>query len=431
ELGREAFLKRADTWYEEIGATILQQMKRLGCSCDWSRNRFTMDEAYVRAVFTAFLQYYEKGYIYRGNRIVNWCARCASVVSDLEVIHDERETTLYTLRYPFEDGSGFIEVATTRPETMLGDTAVAVHPEDTRYLDTIGKRVALPLTERIIPIIADTRIDPAFGTGAVKVTPAHDALDAAIGQDHNVPIVNVIGEDGRMTAEAGEFTGLTTEEARRAVVKKLGEAVQKQEQYHHSVALCDRCGGIIEPLISRQWFVDMSKLSSETIEVAKKELIEFIPSRWKEHFLAWMAGVHDWTISRQIWLGHRMPVWWEPGTRGTDHEEGNYIVSLEKPTGEWEQDPDVLDTWFSSALWPFATLGWPDTTRDLARFYPTSTLITGRDILHLWVARMVFSGLDLMQGKEYGSRSQAERIPFAKVFIHPTVLTKTGQRMSK
>lgn len=433
EIGREEFLRRAEAWYEEVGAIIIGQMKRLGCSCDWSRQRFTMDEHYYQAVQETFVRYYERGYIYRGNRMVNWCPRCQSVVSDLEISHTERTTQLVTIRYPFANGEGAIEVATTRPETMLGDTAVAVHPDDARYKDVIGTMVRLPLVGREIPVIADERIDPSFGTGAVKVTPAHDPLDAQIGETHKLPVINVIGEAGRMTEAAGEFAGLTVEEARQKVVIALREQelIVSETDHKHSVSLCERCGSVIEPLVSRQWFVDMSKLKDETIDVAEKELVKFVPPRWQEHFLEWMRGVHDWTISRQIWLGHRIPVWWKAGARGTENEAGNFVVSLAKPTGEFEQDPDVLDTWFSSALWPFATLGWPQNTEDLQTFYPTSVLVTARDILYLWVARMMFSGLELMKGEEYGNHSQAERIPFRDVFIYPTVLAKSGQRMSK
>ncbi|MEX0649735.1 MAG: valine--tRNA ligase [Candidatus Andersenbacteria bacterium] len=433
ELGREAFLERAEKWYEDTGAIILDQMKRLGCSCDWTRQRFTMDTEYSRAVQEAFVRYHAKSLIYRGNRMVNWCPRCESVVSDLEIQHEQRSTRLVTLRYPLTDGSGAIEVATTRPETMLGDTAVAVHPADTRYTQAVGKTVRLPLMDRVIPVIADERIDQSFGTGAVKVTPAHDPLDAQLGETHKLPIINIIGESGALTEQAGQFAGLSVGEARKAVLKALDEqgVVVSEEDHQHAVSLCERCGTVIEPLISRQWFMDMSKLKSETISVAEQGLVKFAPPRWKKHFIEWMKSVHDWTISRQIWLGHRIPVWWKPGARGTNNEEGNYVVSVEKPEGEWEQDPDVLDTWFSSALWPFATLGWPQQSENMKTFYPTSVLVTGRDILYLWVARMVFSGLELLKDPVYERPAQKDRIPFDTVFIHPTILAKGGQRMSK
>jgi valyl-tRNA synthetase len=422
DVGRDEFLKRADQWYQETGNTIIEQMKRLGSSADWSRTRFTLDQDYYQAVLTAFVRYYEQGYIYRGNRLVNWCPRCESVVSDLEMKYDDRTATLYYVEYPLASGQGHITVATVRPETMLGDTAVAVHPTDERYAQLIGQKVIVPLVNREVPIIADERIDAAFGTGAVKVTPAHDPFDAELAATHTLPAINVINEKGQMTAEAGEFAGLTSDEARQRVVTALQaqKLLQKEEPYTHKIAVCERCGTVIEPLLSRQWFVNMQKLKEATIAATEDNTVEFLPARWKEHFLEWMRGVHDWTISRQIWLGHRVPVWWKPGTRGTEQEEGSFTVSIEKPAGDFEQDPDVLDTWFSSALWPFAALGWPKETEDLKRFYPTSALVTGRDILYLWVARMIFSGLEFMKD-----------IPFRQVFVHPTVLTKTGQRMSK
>jgi valyl-tRNA synthetase len=432
KLGREKFLQRTEEWYEKMGNQIIEQMKRLGSSADWSRQRFTLDDAYYQAVLTAFVRYHEAGYIYRGNRLVNWCPRCQSVISDLEIAYEDRDGELTTIQYPLSDDSGTIDVATTRPETMLGDTAVAVHPADERYQALVGKTIKLPLSGREIPIITDERIDAAFGTGAVKVTPAHDPLDAAIGETHKLPAIAVIGEDGLMTNAAGEFAGLSVAEARKAVRKRLQAEghIVAQQSHKHSVATCDRCGTVIEPLLSRQWFVAMDKLKDKALAAAEENAISFIPERWRQHYLDWMNQVHDWTISRQLWLGHRIPVWWKPGTRlrqgsggqarGTEDEAGNYIVAIEKPEGDWEQDPDVLDTWFSSALWPFAALGWPKETKDLDEFYPTSALVTGRDILYLWVARMIFSSLEL-----------TGKIPFKDVVIHPTVLTKTGQRMSK
>ncbi len=440
DLGREKFLERVWAWQETYGNQIVEQMKRLGATCDWSRFQFTMDRAYVTAVQEAFVRYYKRGYIYRGNRIVNWCPRCASVISDLEIKHEEAATQLVTMRYPLAEGTGSIAVATTRPETMLGDTAVAVHPHDERYASIVGKRVALPIAGREIPIIADERIDRAFATGAVKVTPAHDPLDADIAATHNLLSINVIGEDGRMTPAAGEFAGMEITKARQAIIMKLeGEGLLvSSEPYRHNIARCERCGTAIQPLISRQWFVAMGKLKDETIAVVEKNLVHFHPPRWRKHFLDWMSNVRDWTISRQLWWGQSIPVWWKSGTRGTANEEGNYVVSIHRPaqpagaSGEgWEADPDVLDTWFSSAIWPLVTLGWPKQTKDLQTFYPTSVLATAREILYLWVARMIFSGLDLLQGEEYGHRQPSMRIPFRAVLIHPTVLTRTGQRMSK
>lgn len=442
ELGREKFIERVWQWKEEYGNTIVQQQQRLGLSCDWSRAVFTMDGAYVRAVHEAFVRYFNKGYIYRGNRIVNWCPRCQSVISDLEINHQKQTTTLYYLRYPLADGSGAITVATTRPETMLGDTAVAVHPADARYAgyrrgeEARGVDIVLPLTGRVVPLIFDERIDQAFGTGAVKVTPAHDVLDADLATTHGLPSINIIGEDGRLTAAAGKYAGLTTIEAREQVLAALREAgaLEREEDYTHNVATCERCGTVTQPLISRQWFVAMESLKAATLAAVNSNAVHFHPPRWREHMLSWLDNVHDWTISRQLWWGQRIPVWWKPGVRGTEkeNEPGAFVVSTEKPAGEeWEADPDVLDTWFSSAIWPLATLGWPDNTADLRTFYPTSVLITARDILYLWVARMIFSGLELMQGAAYDERNDTARLPFRDVLIHPTVLNKQGQRMSK
>ncbi len=434
DIGRDKFIERVWDWRKETGDTIISQMKHMGFSCDWDRTVFTMDEDYINAVQKTFITYYEKGYIYRGNRLVNWCPRCASVISDLEIAHVEKKGTLITLKYPIKDSDQYIKVATTRPETMLGDTAIAVHPDDKRYQKLIGKKVILPITNREVPIIADERIDLEFGTGAVKITPAHDPLDAEIGTTHKLPAINVIGKDGKMTSDAGVYEGLTTQEARQKILTKLAEEgfVETEEDHIHIVTTCERCGTDIEPLISRQWFVNMNKLKDAAIKVVEDDLIQLHPPRWKKHFLEWMNNIHDWTISRQLWWGHQIPVWWKPGTHSTKNEEGNFQVSVDKPTeGEWEQDPDVLDTWFSSALWPFATLGWPKNTPELKQFFPTSVLSTARDIIYLWVARMIFSSLELLQGEEYGNRSQEQLIPFKDVLIHPTVLNIKGQRMSK
>jgi valyl-tRNA synthetase len=434
DIGRDEFIERVWDWRKETGDIIISQMKHMGFSCDWDRTTFTMDEAYVNAVQETFITYYKKGYIYRGNRLVNWCPRCASVISDLEIARVEKKGTLFTLKYPVKDNDQFINVATTRPETMLGDTAVAVHPNDKRYKKLVGQKVILPITNREVPIVADERIDLKFGTGAVKITPAHDPLDAEIGTTHKLPAINVIGKDGKMTNDAGKYEGLTTQETRQKVLAQLTEEgfIEAEEKHTHTVTTCDRCSTDIEPLISRQWFVDMSKLKDATIKVVEDGLIEFHPPRWKKHFLEWMNNIHDWTISRQLWWGHQIPVWWKPGTHSTENEEGNFKVSVDKPTGgEWEQDPDVLDTWFSSALWPFATLGWPQNTSELKQFFPTSVLSTARDILYLWVARMIFSSLELLEGEKYGNRSQEQLIPFKDVLIHPTVLNIKGQRMSK
>ncbi len=433
QLGRAKFIARVWQWQEEYGHAIIDQLKKLGSSCDWSRTTFTMDENYIKAVQHAFIAYYNRGCIYRGQRLVNWCSRCASVISDLEVVHQDQMGTLTTIKYPLKDSHEFISVATTRPETMLGDTAVAVHPEDKRYQKLVGKTVILPLAHRRIPIIADHRIDQEFGTGAVKITPAHDPLDAAIGETHQLPAIKIIGEDGLITNQAQEFSGLTIEEARLKVIAALRakDLIVDQQDHQHSVAVCYRCGTTVEPLISRQWFVAMDKLKDVALEAAQKDALTFSPPRWKDHYVNWLTNVHDWTISRQLWWGHRLPVWWKKGTRGTEQEPGSFKVGLESPGKNWEQDPDVLDTWFSSALWPLVTLGWPDNNPDLQRFYPTSVLSTARDILYLWVVRMVFSGLELTRGESYDNRDFNQRLPFKQVLIHPTVLNHQGKRMSK
>lgn len=420
DIGREAFLKRADEWYQKIGSQILNQMKRLGASADWGRSRFTMDDAYSRAVQTAFVRYFEAGYIYRGERLVNWDPKTKTTVSDLEIDWKTEKTALYTFQY------GPFQISTARPETKFGDKYVVMHPADARYQQyTHGQKIELewingPVTATVIK---DDAVDQGFGTGVMTITPWHDLTDFEIAQRHTLAKEKIIGFDGKLLPIAGEFAGLTVAQARPKVVEKLqakGLLVRIEENYEHNLALNDRGKGVIEPQIMRQWFLDMGKLKGETSKVAEEKLIKFFPKRWQEHFLTWMRNVRDWNINRQIWLGHRLPVWWKRDTHGTNHEESNFIVSIDKPEGDYEQDPDVLDTWFSSALWPFATLGWPENTADLATFYPTSVLVTGRDILYLWVARMIFSGLTLVGD-----------IPFREVFIHPTVLTKDGQRMSK
>jgi valyl-tRNA synthetase len=396
DLGREKFLEKVWEWKEKYGDIILSQLKKIGASCDWSRTRFTMDEGYTKAVGEAFNHYYKKGWIYQGDRVVNWCIKDATSLSDLELEYEEEKGKLWYIKYPIKESGVFITVATTRPETMLGDAAVAVNPKDERYKKLVGKTGILPILNREIPIIADAAVEKEFGTGAVKVTPAHDFTDADIGERHNLPKFQVINEKGRMTEIAGkEFEGLKIIEAREKVVKKLKELnfLEKEEDYMHSVAHCYRCGTVIEPLISKQWFVKMDKLAKLAIKAVEKGKVKFYPERWSKIYLDWLSKVRDWCISRQIWWGHKVPI---------------------------EGSSDVLDTWFSSALWPFATLGWPDKTKDLKEFYPTSVLSTARDIINLWVARMVFSGEELMK-KE----------PFGEVIIHATILTKEGKRMSK
>jgi len=396
DLGREKFLEKVWEWKEKYGDIILSQLKKVGASCDWSRTRFTMDEGYTKAVEEAFTHYYKKGWIYQGDRVVNWCTRDATSLSDLELEYEEEKGKLWYIKYPIKEDGIFITVATTRPETMLGDAAVAVNPKDERYKKLIGKTAVLPILNREIPIIADMAVEKEFGTGAVKVTPAHDFTDADIGERHNLPKFQVINERGKMTEITGkEFEGLKIIEAREKVVKKLKELnfLEKEEDYMHSVAHCYRCGTVIEPLISKQWFLKMDKLAKLAIKAVEKGKVKFYPERWSKIYLDWLSKVKDWCISRQIWWGHKVPI---------------------------EGSNDVLDTWFSSALWPFATLGWPQKTNDLKEFYPTSVLSTDRGIINLWVARMVFSGMEFL-GKK----------PFDDVIIHATVLAKDGRRMSK
>ena len=464
DLGRAKFIERVWQWKEQSGTTIGKQLRRIGSSCDWSRERFTMDKEYVRAVQEAFIHYANKGFIYRGDRIVNWCPRCASSISDLEVKHEEREGLIYNIKYPLKDGTGFVTVATTRPETMLGDTAVAVYPSDERYKQLVGKIILLPISNREVSIVVDHAVEKDFGTGAVKVTPAHDQTDWEIGERQKLPVINVIGEDGKMTQTAGtEYVGLTTDDARAKVLQQLQELQLLQgdpEKMRHNVALCDRCGTVIQPLVSKQWFVKMGSLAKPAREVVEKDLINFEPERWKKNYLDWLTGVKDWCVSRQLWWGHRLPVWYCQTGRisnfpafakasagkqfSISKTEGHVVFSMVKPKKcpdcggkEFIQDPDVLDTWFSSALWPFAVFGWPEMTDDLERFYPTSVLATARDIVALWVARMVFSGLEFtdknkyLPAKQYGKKNQKHQIPFEHVIIHPTVLNLKGQRMSK
>ncbi len=427
ELGRDEFVKRVWEWYEKYGKIILDQLKKLGASCDWSRTRFTMDDDYVKAVQAAFIHYYKKGLIYRGERVVNWCPRCATSLSDLELEYKEEKGSLWYLKYPLkENPNKFITVATTRPETMLGDEAVAVNPNDIRYKNYIGKKAILPLQNKEIPIIADNLVEPEFGTGAVKVTPAHDFIDYEISLRHNLPLTKIIDEEGKMKEEAGQdFIGLSVLEARKKVIAELEKLslVEKVEDYTHNVSRCYRCGTAIEPLPNLQWFVKMKDLAKLAIEEVEKGGIVFIPKKWEKLYFDWLQNIKDWCISRQIWWGHRLPVFFCGNKKG----EKNFIVVEEKPNKcpicnncEMIQSEDVLDTWFSSALWPFATLGWPKKTKDLETFYPTNVLSTARDIINLWVARMIYSGLEFM-GKK----------PFNQVYVHATVLTREGKRMSK
>lgn len=401
DLGREKFLEKVWEWKQKYGDIILNQLRKLGCSLDWSRTRFTMDEGYQKAVTAAFQHYQKKGWLYKAEKVINWCTRCQTSLSDLELEYKEERGTLWYIKYPLVAptqgrSDDYVVVATTRPETMLGDAAVAVNPKDARYKKLVGKKILLPLQNRAIPIIADEEIDMEFGTGAVKVTPAHDLLDAKIGEKHKLPIYKVIGQLGKMTEAARpQFAGLKIAECRTKVIEELKKQnlIQKEEPYTHNVAVCYRCGGVIEPLPSLQWFLKMETLAQRAIEAVKKKQVTFHPKSWEKTYLVWLKNIRDWNISRQIWWGHKVPV---------------------------DGETDVLDTWFSSALWPFATLGWPDATKDLKTFYPTQVLSTARDIINLWVARMIFSGLELAGEK-----------PFSDIIIHGTILTKDGKRMSK
>jgi valyl-tRNA synthetase len=421
KIGRQSWDRLVQEWYETTGHTILQQMRRLGFSADWSRHRFTMDPAYVEAIRYVFVELWRAGLIYRGPRIVNWCPRDQSAISDLEVQYEETDDQLYYLDYPVEGGDT-ISVATARPETMVGDTAVAVNPGDPRYRDLVGKSVVLPIVRRRVPIVADEAVETDFGTGAVKVTPGHDLTDYEIGERQHLEIRNILHPDGRMNLpEVPELDGLPVAKARARIVDMLRAegALQRVEPYHHSVGHCDRCGAVIEPLVSAQWWVRMKPLAGPAIAVAESDELKFHPERWREQYLRWMRNIRDWNISRQLWLGHRIPVW--------TCANGHAIAYLEDPAAceqcgdrQLIQDPDVLDTWFSSSLWPFATLGWPQDTEDLRRFYPTQVLDTARDILYLWVARMVFLSLHFLKV-----------VPFTDVLIHGTVLAADGRRMSK
>ena len=415
ELGRDEFVRRVWEWKEEYGGQIIGQLKRLGCTLDYWRERFTMDDAYAKAVLHVFVALHEKGYIYRDRYMVNWDPGLGSAISDLEVEEREVTDTLVSIAYPLTDGSGEIIVATVRPETMLGDTAVAVHPEDERYRHLIGSTVTLPLVGRELPIVGDEHVQPEFGTGALKVTPAHDPNDFAIAQRHGLPAINVIGEDGKMTADAGDFyAGLTPAECQLRVLEDLRAIglIRGEEAYTHTVPFSHRSGARVEPIISLQWFCDMTRLAEPAIAAVEQGRVRFTPPKWGEVYLNWMREIRPWCVSRQLWWGHQIPVWY----RGDE-----IYVGLTEPAGDgWERDPDVLDTWFSSALWPFATLGWPERTPELEKFYPTTVLSTARDIIFLWVARMV------MMGDEF-----LDEEPFTEVYIHSVIQAPDGRRMSK
>ena len=422
DLGREKFLQRVWKWKEEYGNRIVEQQKKMGVSCDWSRSRFTMDEGCSKAVRETFCELYDKGLIYKGSRIINWCPHCITALSDAEVEYVDKPGHLWYIRYPLADGSGDLVVATTRPETMMGDTGVAVNPEDERFKDLVGKACILPIMNREIPIVADDYVELGFGTGAVKMTPAHDPNDFEVGLRHNLEVIRVIGDDGKINENGGPYNGMDRYECRKQIVKDLEEQgyLVKTEPYNHNVGTCYRCHNDVEPLISAQWFVKMEPLAKEALRVVREGEVKFVPERFAKTYINWMENVHDWCISRQLWWGHQIPAWY-------CDDCGHINVSREDPTKcekcgstHLTRDPDVLDTWFSSALWPFSTLGWPEKTKELDFYYPTSVMVTGYDIIFFWVARMIFSGCE-----------QMHQIPFHTVLIHGLVRDDKGRKMSK
>ena len=422
DLGREEFLKRVWEWKQEYGSTIVKQIRSLGASCDWTRERFTLDEGYHEAVLKVFVELYEKGLIYRGERITNWCPNCLTALSDIEVEHEDENGHLWHIKYPvIGEEDVFLTVATTRPETMFGDVAVAVNPNDERYAHLVGKELLLPFVNRHIPIIADEYVDQSFGTGCVKITPAHDPNDFEMGQRHNLESIVVMNPDGTMNAGAGHFVNMPRELARKQVVAELEAQglLEKVEEHGHSVGHCSRCNTTVEPMVSKQWFVSMEPLAKPALEVVRDKSIEFVPERFTKTYTNWLESIRDWCISRQLWWGHRIPAWY-------CQDCGETIVTTETLTecphchGKVEQDPDVLDTWFSSALWPFATMGWPENTEEVKHWYPTSVMVTGYDIIFFWVARMIFMGLEFKK-----------EIPFKHVFIHGLVRDSQGRKMSK